>query len=114
MISVDISAIEELKTVINKASSDSSDILAILKRVFEEMNEDVELKTHIQYDSANESVAAAIDSLNKTEQRLQTLKGILSTVNEEYCEIENESVNAIRRMADYLSKYKSQHLQDNF
>lgn len=109
MISVDISAIEELKLAINKAASDSNDTLAILKRVFEETGEDAELKLLPQYETVSESIALALEKLNRTEQRLQSLKNILATVDEKYCDIENESVNAIRRMADYLSKYKSQH-----
>ena len=109
MIYVDVSAIEELKSAINKAASDSNDTLAILKRVFEEAGADAELKMHPQYELVNESIALASDKLFRIEQRLQSLKSILATVDEEYCDIENESVNAIRRMADYLSKYKSQH-----
>ena len=109
MISVDITAINELKLAINKAASDSNDTLAMLRRVFEEAGEDDELKMLPQYEPVNDSIVLALGRLDRTEQCLQSLKNILATVDEEYCDIENESVNAIRRMADYLSKYNSQH-----
>ena len=103
MISVDISAIEELKEVIKKASTDSEETLALLKRTLAEMQDDLELQTYVQATSSEEAVIEAVNTLTRINERISALKNILLSLDEEYGNIEYENINAIERMAAYFN-----------
>lgn len=107
MISVDMTAIEELKETAKKAASDSDESLALLLRTFGEMQNDVELATHPEVLLINESLSLAIEALQRGNDRLQSLKNIILSVQDEFGDVENENVNMVKRMEEYLGKLQS-------
>ena len=76
MISVDFSAIEELKNVMKKASIDSEETLVLLKRTLAEMQDNLEFQTYVQASSSEEAVLEAINALTRTNERISALKNI--------------------------------------
>lgn len=98
MIRVDIAEIEILTDLLVKMASDTEEALSKLRQISNEMHNDVELPSYPQTPVTLETVSVAIDSLNRGNDTLQTLKNAMLPVATTYQENEQKSKNALARM----------------
>lgn len=107
MISVNTSELEQLTEHVFKAAADCDEVLVLLRRIRTEMQEDIELQTYPQAMIADESLGYAVESLNRGNDTLQSLKGVLAPLASQYEENESNGKNAIGRMTEYLGSLQA-------
>lgn len=105
MIYVDIPEIEKLSELLVIIASLSDETLSKLRHIYGEMQSDLELANYPQCPMCLEATALSIDALNRANDMLQSLKGILLSVPGEYEAKEQEHRNMISRMTELLAAY---------
>ena len=98
MIKVDIAELEKLTDILIRLASDSDEVMSRLRRVSNEMHEDIELETYPQSAVALEAVSVALDALNRGNDTLQSLKSAILPVADMYRENEQKNKDALSRM----------------
>ena len=98
MIKVDLAEIELLSDLLVKMSSDTEEALNKLRLISNEMHEDLELPSYPQTPMTLEAVSIAIESLNRGNDTLQSLKNAIRPVVSTYQENEQRNKDALARM----------------
>lgn len=107
MITIDIAQIEVLIDLLVKSASDADEVLSRLRSVATEIQNDVELPLYAQADVVLESVALAIQALNRGTDTLLSLKGTMMPVADIYRENEKNNKDALSRMTAYIDSVKT-------
>lgn len=98
MIRVDLAEIEYLTDVLVKMASDAEEALSKMRQISNEMHNDLELPAYPQTPVALESVSLAIESLNRGNDTLQSLRNAILPAVTMYRETEQKNKNALARM----------------
>lgn len=103
MIAADIGELEKITAMLLSVSSEADEVLHRLRKTSAELQADPDLQTYPQYPQVTEAVSSGVDSLNRGNDTLQSLKSVLLYVPEEYEENEKKYKNALERMTTVLS-----------
>lgn len=98
MIKVDLAEIELLTDLLVKMASDTEESLNKLRQISNEMYNDIELPAYPQTPVALEAVSVAIESLNRGNDTLQSLRNAILPVVSKYQENEKRCSDALMRM----------------
>lgn len=103
MILADLSELEKISFELVSVAAGTDEVLNSIRKTLAEIQNDIELASYPQHAGVCESVTLSIDSLNRGNDILQTLKGILPYVSGEYEANEVKNINALSRMTLLLS-----------
>jgi hypothetical protein len=98
MISVDIEEIERLADVVTMISTKSDETLEKLRRISNEMLNDIELLTYPQGTTASEIASLSLNTFSQANDTIQALRNVLFSLAEIYKGNEKDYSNAIARM----------------
>lgn len=102
MIGVEISELEKIADILFLMASNTDETLNALRRISAEMQEDLELKVYPQSTNILEEVCFGIESLNRANDTLQSLKHIVLSAVSEYQANEEKNKNTLARMSNCL------------
>lgn len=103
MIKVNLAEIEILSATLMDSASKSEDTLQKLKFLSNEIANDIELPMYTQADAVLQAVSHATDTLNRSNDTLQSLKNVISSVSSTYQETEKANTDALNRMLSIMS-----------
>ena len=98
MIKVSISEIEKLTDILVRTASSSDEALSRLRFLSAEMHNDIELPLYTQTDILLEAVSMAIETLNRGNDTIQSLKNTVLPIANIYRETEQKNKNELSRM----------------
>lgn len=102
MIAVDLPELERLCDLLKTLASNTDETLNLMRKILSEMQEDMELQMYSQSAVACEAVSIGINAINRGNDMLQSLKGILYAALEEYKGQEQSHKDAIHLMSSRL------------
>ena len=103
MILADLPELEKISGELISVAIGTDEVLNSVRKTLSEIQNDVELTTYPQHADVCESVALCVESLNRSNDMLQTLKGTLQYISGEYEANEIHNINALSRMTTMLS-----------
>ena len=107
MIYADLPEMERIIASLLSIAAEADEVLSELQRVSAEIQNNIELETYPQHAAICEAVLQSVNSLNRGNDTLQTLKGILAYVVEGYEENEKKNIDALIRMTLFLSNIQT-------
>ena len=103
MITVDLSALEELSAMTNTSASDADDVRSRLRDVIAEMEENVELTQLPQSASALEALDNCVNTMGDLSESMQALRQLMLGAAEEYAENERRFTEELDAMFETLN-----------
>lgn len=98
MISVDVEELERLSDVFSMIATKSDEALEKLRRISNEMLNDIELLSYPQGNTASEIVSLGLTTFSQANDTVLALRNVLFPLAELYKENEGAFLNAISRM----------------